>query len=86
MIMISLGFCSSTKILYIAPVTSALDIRRGAFSLNYSFRFVTTAVVNVFFGFLVSRYGMKKLIMTVFLSLITYRLVYFFASVNSRKF
>lgn len=76
MVMISLGFCSSTKSLYIAPVTSALGIRRGAFSLNDSFRFVTTAIVNIFFGFLVSRYGMKKLIMAGFASLIASQLVY----------
>lgn len=76
MVMISLGFCSSTKSLYIAPVTSALNIKRGAFSLNDSFRFITTAIVNVFFGFLVSRFGMKKLIISGFLSLIASQIVY----------
>ena len=80
MVMISLGFCSSTKSLYIAPVTSALNIKRGAFSLNDSFRFVTTAIVNVFFGFLVSRFGIKKLIMGGFASLIASQLVYSFAT------
>ena len=80
MVMISLGFCSSTKSLYIAPVTAALNIKRGAFSLNDSFRFVTTAIVNVFFGFLVSRFGTKKLIMVGFTSLISSQIVYSVAS------
>lgn len=80
MVMISLGFCSSTKSLYIAPVTSALGIKRGAFSVNDSFRFISTAVLNVFFGCLVGRFGMKKLIMAGFASLICSQLVYSFAT------
>ena len=76
MVMISLGFCSSTKSLYIAPVTSALNIKRGAFALNDSFRFVTTAVVNVFFGFLVSKYRIKRLILIGFASLIASQIIY----------
>ena len=56
MTMISLGFCSSTRSLYIAPITAALHIKRGAFSVNDSLRFVTTAVVSVFSGVLIGRF------------------------------
>lgn len=76
MVMISLGFCSSTRSLYIAPVTSALKIKRGFFSLNDSLRYLTTAAVNVFFGVLVSRFGTKKLIIAGLLSLTASQLVY----------
>ncbi|MBQ7573898.1 MAG: MFS transporter [Clostridia bacterium] len=76
MTMISLGFCSSTRSLYIAPITAALHIKRGAFSVNDSLRFVTTAVVSVFSGVLIGRFGLKKLIMTGLASIIASQLVY----------
>lgn len=79
MVMISLGFCSSTRSLYISPITSALNIKRGVFSVCDSLRYVTTAIVNVFFGFLVSRYKIKKLIITGFASLMASQIVFSFA-------
>lgn len=60
MVMICLGFCSSTKSLFIVPVTEALGIDRGIFSINDSLRFITAAVINVFFGALISRFGAKN--------------------------
>ncbi len=62
MICIVLGFCSSTKSLYVKAVTEALGIQRSAFSLNDSIRFIATAVINLFFGTLVAKFGPKKLI------------------------
>ncbi len=80
MVMICLGFCSSTKSLFIAPVTAALGIDRGIFSINDSMRFITTAVVNVFFGVLINRFGAKKLIGAGFICLIASQLIYSFAT------
>ena len=80
MVMICLGFCSSTKSLYIAPVTAALGIKRSALSGNDSLRFISSAVINVFFGTLVNRFGTKKLIIAGFVCLICSQLVYSFAS------
>ena len=57
-----LGFCSSNKSLYTFALTEALGIPRSVFSINDSFRFITTAIVNIFFGVLVQKYGTKKLI------------------------
>lgn len=63
MIMITLGFCSSTKSLYLDVVCNNLSIDRSAFSLNDTCRFVANAVVNLFFGALVHKFGTKKLML-----------------------
>lgn len=80
MVCIVLGFCSSSKSLYIAPVTEALGISRSVFSVNDSVRFITTAVVNLFFGALIAKFGPKKLICAGFICLITCMMLYSCAS------
>ena len=62
MIFVGLGFCSSNKSMYLGAITQALDIKRSLFSLNDSFRFVSTAVVNLFFGALIAKFGPRKLV------------------------
>lgn len=76
MIFTCLGFCSSNKSLYLSAITDALDIKRSAFSVSDSVRYVTTAVVNIFFGTLFARFGAKKLIAAGFLCLISSCLLY----------
>ncbi len=68
-IMITLGFCNSTKSLYLDVVTKALGIERSLFSLNETFRFLTTAVVNFFFGATVAKFGTKKLMLAGIVSM-----------------
>lgn len=80
MVMICLGFCSSPRSLFIAPVTEALGIERSLFSINDSMRFIATAVINVFFGTLINRFGAKKLIGAGFVCLIGSQLLYSFAT------
>lgn len=80
MVMVCLGFCSSPKSLFIAPVTTALGIDRGLFSVNDSMRFISTAVINIFFGTLMNRFGAKKLIGAGFFCLIASQLIYSFAT------
>lgn len=63
LIMITLGFCSSTKSLYLDVVCANLEIDRSAFSLNDTCRFVANAIVNLFFGALVHKFGTKKLML-----------------------
>ncbi|MBQ9975640.1 MAG: MFS transporter [Clostridia bacterium] len=70
MIFFCLGFCSSNKSLYLTAITEALDIKRSAYSLATSCRFVTTSVINMFFGALVYKFGSKKLILAGFVCLI----------------
>jgi len=73
---IALGFCSSSKGLYVAAITEALGISRSAFSVNDTCRFAATTVVNLFFGSLIARFGPKKLMCAGLLSLIVSMLLY----------
>ncbi len=76
MVMICLGFCSSTKSLYLDAITNALGIKRSLFSFNDSARFVTTAILNLFFGTLVLKFGPRKLIAAGFAALCCSMMVY----------
>jgi len=76
MVFTTLGFCSSNKGLYLSAITDALGIKRSVFSIGDSCRYVTTAIVNLFFGSLVSRYGTRRLIAAGFGCLIASCLVY----------
>ncbi|MBR3933799.1 MAG: MFS transporter, partial [Clostridia bacterium] len=80
MVLTCLGFCSSPKSLFIGPVTKALGVSRGAFSVNDSLRFISTAFINIFFGSLVARFGPKKLICAGFACLISSQLIYSFST------
>lgn len=57
-----LGFCSSSNGVYLDAITNSLNMDRALFSLANSIRFIATAVVNIFFGFLISRFGVRKLL------------------------
>ena len=76
MVFTCLGFCSSTKGLYLAAITEALKLERSLFSINDSIRFLTTATLNLFFGRLISRFGPRKLAAAGFGALISSVLVY----------
>lgn len=76
MIFTCLGFCSGTKGLYLAAITEALGIKRSLFSINDSCRYVTTAIVNLFFGTLIARFGSRKLVAAGFMSLVASMLIY----------
>ena len=74
-ILFSLGFCSSGRTLYLTAITEALDIPRGAFSLNNTFRFVATTITNLFLGVLINKFGTKKLVCAGFVCLIAFALI-----------
>ena len=76
MVFTVLGFCSSARSLYVVPITSALGISRSTYAINDSCRFVTTAIINIFFGALIARFGAKKLIGAGFVCLIVSMLIY----------
>lgn len=69
-IFFGLGFCSSNKSLYLKAITEALGFSRSSYALATSCRFLSTAIINIFFGYLVKRFGTKKLIIAGFLCLI----------------
>ena len=76
MVMIALGFCSSPKSYFIGPITEHLGIDRSTYSINDSIRFITTAVVSLFFGTLIKKFGARKLIAAGFISLVCSSLCY----------
>ena len=76
MILVCLGFGSSTKGLYLSAVTNALKLDRSLYSINDTMRYVASAVMNLFFGALVLRFGPRKLIGGGFLCLTAAMLVY----------
>lgn len=76
MVFTGLGFCSSNKGLFLSAITQALDMKRSLFSLNDSCRYITTAVVNLFFGSLIAKFGPRKLIAAGFLALCVSSLLY----------
>lgn len=80
MVFTCLGFCSSNKSLYLAAITEALDIDRGLFAINDTFRFGISALVNFFFGALMAKFGVRKLVAFGFCCLIGSILTYANAS------
>lgn len=76
MIFVGLGFCSGTKSLYLVAITDATGIKRSMFSIADSCRFITTSIVNLFFGTLLFKFGAKKMIGVGFLSLLMFALIY----------
>ena len=76
MVFTALGFCSSNKSLYLGAITSALHIPDGLFLISDSCRYVATAVLNVFFGALIAKFGAKKLIAAGFAALIGFCVIY----------
>jgi len=57
-----LGFCSSNVGLYTVPVTSALGIDRLAYSYWSSIRYGVQVFVALYFGSLLNRFGIKKMV------------------------
>lgn len=57
----ALGFCSGTAGLYLAAITQDLGLPRGLYAISSSCRYVATAVINLFFGRLILKFGPRKL-------------------------
>ena len=75
-VFIGLGFCSSSRSMFVKPVTSALGIPRSLFALSDTFRYIATSAMNLFFGMLIMKFGAKKLISAGIISLILSMLCY----------
>lgn len=76
MVFTCLGFCSSPKSLYIKPVTEALGIDRTLYSWNDSCRYISTSIINIFFGTLINHFGPRKLIAAGFGTLALSSVIY----------
>lgn len=80
MVFVCIGISSGTKSLYLAPITQALGISRSMYSLNDSFRHISTAIVNLFFGTLIYKFGVKKMIALGFILQIASILTFAYAT------
>ncbi len=72
---ICLGFCSSGRTMYLTAITDALGIKRSAFSVSDTVRFMTTSIASLFFGRLVNKFGTKTLMCTGYVLLIGFALL-----------
>lgn len=68
---ICLGFCSSNMGLFTVSVTDALHIDRLTYSYYASIRYVVQVIVALYFGTLVNRFGIKKMVFVGLCSLIS---------------
>lgn len=73
---VCLGFCSSNKGMYLTAITDALGIKRSLFAFNDTCRFAASALVNLFFGTLISKVGLRKMVAVGFLSIAISMLTY----------
>ena len=79
-IFVGLGFGSGTKSLFPDEMAKALGISRSEVSLGESMRYIATAVLNIFFGSLIAKFGAKKLILAGFFSLTLSMIVHAYAT------
>ena len=79
MVFTALGFNSSPKSLFLSAVTEDLGISRSAFSVSDSCRYISTAVINLFFGTLIAKFGPRKLAGAGFLCLVLFNVLCSFA-------
>ena len=69
MVFTTLGFCSSTRSLFLAPATKDTGLARSMFSLGDCCRYITVAIINISFGKLVAKFGPRKMVIAGFLFL-----------------
>ena len=67
MILLGMGIWGA-KGLFVVPVTSALNISRSAYSFADTARYAASAIINIFFGVLVSKFGSKILVCAGFVA------------------
>ena len=86
MVAVALGFASSTKSLYPNKIAESLskihgkEIGRSLVAVTESVRYVTTAIVNLFFGKLVKKLGPRLMVALGFISLVSSQLIYSYAT------
>ena len=80
-----LGFCSSNVGLYTVPVTQALSIDRLAYSYWSSIRYAVQVVVALFFGTLINRFGIRKMVFTGLCSMIAATLLRVFGTASNKN-
>lgn len=69
MTFVGLGFCSSSKGIFLNPILEHTGLSAGLYGFSDTFRFAVTAIVNIFFGTLMNKFGVRKLVGAGFLAL-----------------
>ena len=64
-----LGFCSSNVGLYTKAVTEALHIKRSVYSLTSSIRYIVQVFTALYFGTLLNKFGVRKMVCVGLVSL-----------------
>ena len=67
---VSLGFCSTGRTYYLTAITDALDFSRGDYSWTETIRYGVSTILNLYLGFFISKFGIKKLLCAGFVCLI----------------
>lgn len=80
MVFVALGFTSSPRGLYLAAITEDMQIPRSLYSLHDTCRYAATAIFNLFFGAMVAKHGIRKLVGLGFISLTVSMLLNAFAT------
>lgn len=75
MILFGLGMWAQ-KGLFVSPISSALGIDRSAYGFADTMRYIATALINIPFGYLINKFGSKKLILAGFIFLVLSALCY----------
>ena len=70
MVFFCLGLCSSNKSRYFKAIADTLNIERSALSISDTIRFLISACINFFFGTLVLKFGIRKLMGFGFVALV----------------
>lgn len=76
MVFTVLGFCSSAKSLYLAPVTEDTGIPRAMFSLNDVSRYIVVGTMNIFFGRFVEKFNPRIMVAIGFVNLVISQILF----------
>ena len=77
MVFVGLGFSSSSKKAFLNSILSYnTSISKALYGFSDTFRYATTTIVNVFFGSLIVKFGLKKLVGAGFIALTLSMLFY----------
>lgn len=80
---VCLGLCSSNAGLYTGAVTKAVEIPRSLYQIGTSIRYIVQALVGLFFGVLIQKFGIKKLVSVGLISLSSSVLMRYFTAVEN---
>ena len=67
MVFVSLGFGSSTKGAFLTSITGSLGLQRSIFTIGDALRYITTAVLSLFFGRTVKKLGLRTMALLGFI-------------------